>query len=175
MVNLEIQCPIEGCSYATGNVPEAVAVVLMSTHAISHSQATNISHSHTGPKLDRPKIGLGSSMEQWNIFTRKWDLFKSGSNISEQMAATQLLHCADEDLADSLFKSDPQIARLPYDVVLNKLKQLSVIPTAIGVLRAELLDMKQKRDEPFRGFASRVRGKAETCEFRASVICQRIR
>ena len=45
------------------------------------------------------------------------------------------------------------------------MKALDVMPTATGVLRAKLLDMKQKQDEPYRSFSSRVRGKAETCAF----------
>ena len=173
MATIEIRCPIVGCGYSTGNVSEAVAVVLLSTHAIAHSQPrpTSSTNVHSGPKLDRPKVGLGLSMEQWNLFTRKWDLFKSGSNIPDHLAATHLFQCADEDLADSLLKSDSNISSQSLDDVLKKMKALAVIPTAIGVLRSELLDMKQKRDEPFRGFASRVRGKAETCEFYAEIQC----
>ena len=48
---------------------------------------------------------------------------------------------------------------------------LAVIPVAIGVLRAELLGMAQKRDEPFRAFVSRVRGRAETCNFVTKSEC----
>ena len=82
-----------------------------------------------------------------------------------------MFQCADEDLADSLLKSEANISSQPLDAVLKKMKALAVIPTAIVVLRSDLLDMKQKRDEPFRGFASRVRGKAETCEFYAEIQC----
>ena len=43
---------------------------------------------------------------------------------------------------------------------------MAVVPVALGVLRLELSGMKQDPEEPFRTFAARVQGKAETCEFR---------
>lgn len=51
------------------------------------------------------------------------------------------------------------------------MRSLAVIPVATGVLRTELLQLKQERDEPFRSFAARVRGKAETCEFLTKCEC----
>ena len=110
-------------------------------------------------------------MEKWNLFERKWNVFKSGSGIPDNLAAAQLFQCADEALGDSLLKIDPNIVDTTVDTVLGKMKSFAVIPVAISVLRAELLEMKQKRDEPFRTFASRVRGKAETCEFFARMNC----
>ena len=170
MANIDIKCPIAGCDFSTGLLPEAVAVVLLSTHAISHKQS-NTANVPMGPKLDRPRVELGISMEKWNLFERKWNVFKSGSGIPDNLAAAQLFQCADEALGDSLLKIDPNIVDTTVDTVLGKMKSLAVIPVAISVLRAELLEMKQKRDEPFRTFASRVRGKAETCEFFARMNC----
>ena len=43
---------------------------------------------------------------------------------------------------------------------------MAVIPVALGVVRSELLAMRQDPDEPFRTFAARVQEKAETCEFK---------
>ena len=40
------------------------------------------------------------------------------------------------------------------------------MPDAIEVLRSDLASMHQGPDEPFKTFAARVHGKAETCEFR---------
>ena len=55
--------------------------------------------------------------------------------------------------------------------MLAAMEKLAVIPIAIGILRAELLDMKQERDESFRKFASKVKGKAETCNYTVDVEC----
>ena len=71
MANIDIPCPIAGCEYSTGSVSEAVAVVLLSTNDISHTSSSNASTVRSGPKLDRPKVELGISMEQWNLFVRK--------------------------------------------------------------------------------------------------------
>ena len=171
MANIDIPCPIAGCEYSTRSVPEAVAVVLLSTHAISHTASSNASNVRSGPKLDRPKVELGISMEQWNLFVRKWNVFKTGSNIADGLDSIQLFQCAEESLGDAMLMVDSDITAKSTNDVLELMKSLTVIPVAIGVLRAELLGMKQKRDEPFRTFrtfrtlSSRVRGKAETCEF----------
>ena len=55
--------------------------------------------------------------------------------------------------------------------LLETMRSLAVIPVATGVLRTELLQLRQERDEPFRSFAARVQGKAETREFTARCEC----
>ena len=101
-------------------------------------------------------------MEVWNLFIWKWKVFQSGSGITDEFAPAQLFQCADDALSDSLLKVDPQITSRPLSVLIDTMKSLSVIPVAIGVIRADLLNLKQKRDEQFRAFASRVQGKGET-------------
>ena len=51
------------------------------------------------------------------------------------------------------------------------MRELAVIPVAIGVRRAELMDIRQSPDEPFRTFAAKVQGKAETCAFTTTATC----
>ena len=47
-----------------------------------------------------------------------------------------------------------------------------MIPVATtAVLRADLLHKHQERDEAFWAFAARIRGKAETCAFKATCQC----
>ena len=67
---------------------------------------------------------------------------------------------------------DSNITAKSTNDVLELMKSLTVIPVAIGVLRAKLLGMKQKRDEPLRTFSLLVRGKAETCEFFTNSDCE---
>ena len=150
----------------------AVAVVLLSTHAISHTASSNASNVRSGPKLDRTKVELGISMEQWNLLVRKWNVFKTGSDIANGLDSIQLFQCAEESLGDAMFMVDSDIIAKSTNDVLELMKSLTVIPVAIGVPRAELLGMKQKRDEPFRTFSLRVRGKAETCEFFTNSDCK---
>ena len=105
------------------------------------------------------------------MFERRWNVFQSGSGIDGNSAAPQLFQCANETLGDALLKVDPDITDKSMEIVLATMKALAVIPVAIGVLRSELLEMKQKRGESFRAFTSRVRGKAETCDFVALSSC----
>ena len=53
------------------------------------------------------------------------------------------------------------------------MKSLAVIVLATGVMRAELVRMQQEREESFRTFAARVRGKAETCAYITKCTCLR--
>ena len=153
MASITVQCPISGCEFTTGEFPEAVAVALLTTHAISHSishstpPANNVMARSRGPKLDRPKVKFGISLEDWNMFERRWNVFRAGSGIDAELAAPQLLQCADDMLGDAVLKVDPEITSQSLEIVIATMKELAVIPAATGVLRSELLDMKQKRDE----------------------------
>ena len=44
---------------------------------------------------------------------------------------------------------------------MAKMKRLNVVPMAIGVIRAELLEIRQTLDETFRTVSLKVRGNAE--------------
>ena len=66
---------------------------------------------------------------------------------------------------------DSAITNKPIDVLMATMKALAVVPLAVGVLRSEVLDMRQKRDQNFRSFAAMVRGKAETCAFVTQNLC----
>ena len=77
-MSTEIECPINGCSFTTGERSEAVAVALLNAHMVSHtsSPAPTPVKAKRGPKLDRPKVTCGISLEDWNMFTRRWTFFK---------------------------------------------------------------------------------------------------
>ncbi len=105
------------------------------------------------------------------MFVRRWNVFKSGSGIDNDSAPSQLFQCAGPTLGDNLLKTDAEAATKQLPDLLAAMRSLAVIPVATGVLRADLLHMHQERDEPFRAFAARVRGKAETCAFKARCTC----
>ena len=124
-------------------------------------------HERQGLKLERPHIDFGVSMEEWNVITRRWRLFKEGSGISDESAPSQLFQCTSRELGENLLKFDAEIATRPIEELTESMRRLAVIPIATGVLRTELMQMRQMRDESFRSFAARVRGKADTCAFSA--------
>lgn len=127
--------------------------------------------SFTWTKLESPKVDVGVTLEEWNVFVRRWNVFKRGSGIDNDSAPSQLFQCAGPTLGDNLLKTDAEAATKVLPDLLAAMRSLAVIPVATGVLRADLLHMHQERDEPFRAFAARVRGKAETCAFKARCTC----
>ena len=169
MVN--VRCPYPGCAYEAANDDAQIVVALLNIHAQTHVQATPQPLAPP-PKLDRPKIDIGVEEEVWNSFIRRWEAFRAGSNINETTAPMQLFQCASDALGDLVLKAHPGIQSETEDVVKQTMRDLAVIPVAIGVRRAELMDLRQGPDEPFRTFAARAKGKAETCSFSTSVQCR---
>ena len=164
-----VKCPASGCPFRTDDLSSEIVVSLLNIHALEHSRP-QIQASRC-PKLNRPTIDVGVDEETWNVFVRRWETFKLGSDISNNTAPTQLFQCTNEALGDLLLKSDPKLTTRPIKDVLKVIRSLAVIPVARGVTRAELLQMNQSNDEPIRTFAARVRGKAETCGFTTSAKC----
>ena len=64
-----------------------------------------------------------------------------------------------------MLANDPRLLTKTENYVAKLMESIAVIKVAIGVKRAELMGMCQGHDEPFRTFATRVRSKAETCNF----------
>ena len=178
-----MECPIEGCEYTTGPKSETVACCLLTAHMVSHQQPAPAPAPvpaavpaidpvrSSGPKLDRPSIRAGSSMEDWNLFKLKWVMYRNGSKLTGADVAYHLFQCAEENLGDALLKADPNIGNKDETALLAAMLKIAVIPRAIGILRAELLEMRQERDESFRKFSSKVKGKAETCNYTVDVEC----
>ena len=159
-----IRCSVPGCSYTSDDVSEALAIALLTNHGLAHQIAPR-GDAPRGPKLDRPKVDVGVTIEEWNIFLRRWTWFKDGSHIDDVSAPSQLFQCAGPDLGDRLLTSDANIASKTVAQILAAMRSLAVVPVAASVLRSELLQLRQDRDESCRAFAARVRGKAEACAF----------
>ncbi|XP_068678617.1 uncharacterized protein [Montipora foliosa] len=172
-----IACTIPTCDFKTADVSEALAIALLANHGLAHqctlpnTPGPSLPPVPRGPKLERPKVNIGVSTEEWNVFTRRWEVFRTGSGIDDQSAPSQLFQCAENELGDSLLKANPHAASNTLPDLLAAMRSLAVIPVATGVLRTELLQLRQERDEPFRAFTARVRGKAETCAFSTQCEC----
>ena len=110
-------------------------------------------------------------IEEWNVFRRRWEVFKSGSGINDASAPSQFFQCAGPELGDSLLKANANAASENLTELLAAMRSLAIIPVATCVLRTELLQLRQERDEPFRTFTAKVRGKAETCSYTTSCTC----
>ena len=174
MAETDIHCVVPGCSFSTGLRPQKVAIALLCNHNSVHltpQHAPGVPAAARGPRLDRPKIDVGVSEEQWNVFQRRWSAFANGSGIDPNDSSSQLFQCSSDDLGNGLLKSDPDILSKPTIELLAAMKAMAVIAVATGVNRAELMLLHQERDEAFRSFAARVRGKAETCAYTVRCAC----
>lgn len=172
-----VGCSVPACDFKTPDVSDELAIALLQNHNLAHqnNQPTTSGTAPTqnirAPSLDRPKVDVGVSTEEWNVFVRRWNVFRTGSGISETTAPAQLFQCAGPQLGDNILKAHPDATSGTLDQLLETMRSLAVIPVATGVLRTELLQLRQERDEPFRSFAARVRGKAETCDFLSKCEC----
>ena len=172
-----IKCSVPACTFTTEDVSEALAIALLMNHGFVHQHPAPVMaappqvSAPQGPKLDRPTVDVGVSIEEWNVFIRRWAVFRTGSGIAAAQAPFQLFQCAGPALGDSLLKADPNAASRPLPDLIAAMRSLAVIPVATCVLRTELLQLHQERDEAFRTFAARVRGKAETCAYKAVCEC----
>ena len=154
-----VQCSVPSCEFQTTDVSEALAIALLANHALAHQNATPTEAAPApkpqGPKLERPKVDVGVSIEDWNVFVRRWEVFRTGSGINETSAPSQLFQCAGTELGDSLLKANPNIASQPLEQLLAAMRSLAVIPVATCVLRTELLQLHQDRDEACRSQSTR--------------------
>ncbi|XP_048576277.1 uncharacterized protein LOC125557593 [Nematostella vectensis] len=173
-----IECTVPDCEFKTTDASEVVAIALLANHNLVHRNEAQpgrlpANTALKGPKLDRPKIDVSVTMEEWNIFTRRWEVIRAGSGIDENSAPSQLFQCAGTELEDSILKANPNAANESLTKLMKAMRSLSIIPIATCVLRTELLQMRQERDESFRSFTAKVRGKAETCAYNAKCSCSR--
>ena len=169
-----VRCSVPSCDFEKQDVSEARAISMLQNHILAH-QASIAGPQPTPnirpPSLERPRINVGVSTEDWNVLVRRWNVFRTGSGINEGTAAAQLFQCAGPQLGDHILKANPNAATDHPEQLFKTMRFLAVIPVAARVLQTELLQLRQERDEPFRSFAARVRGKAETCEFSSKCEC----
>ena len=83
-----IECSVPNCTFTIDDVSEALAIALLSNHNLAHrnlaptvADAAPAPTAPRGPKLERPKVDVGVTIEEWNVFTRHWEVFKSGSGL----------------------------------------------------------------------------------------------
>ena len=99
------------------------------------------------------------------LFACKWKAFKIGSYISSQNASIQLFQCAHDKLGDLMLANEPRLMAKSEDYVVKLMESVAVLKVEVGVKRAELVSLHQDHNEPSRTFATRVRSKAEPCNF----------
>ena len=76
MVN--IHCPVQGCTYQTGDFPASVVGGLLQCHSTVHGAAAAVAAAAATrprlPKVDRPTLTDDMDEESWNVFELGWDI-----------------------------------------------------------------------------------------------------
>ena len=72
-----VQCSVPACQFQSEDVTEALAVPLLTNHGLAHT-VTAAPPAIRGPRLERPKVDVGVSLEEWNVFVQRWNVLKSG-------------------------------------------------------------------------------------------------
>ena len=167
----EIGCPIDGCTYTTGDVDAAIAAALLVIHNNAHVSTSNASGApaatrQKAPQIERPKISGGSSEETWNAFLQRWSMFKTGTDLSAAEKVQHLFQCCDDDdLGDSILRGAPSSVAGNEEQLLAVVKKFAVVPVAICIRRAELIACRQDHGENIRSFYANLKGKAATCMY----------
>lgn len=176
-MSVSLTCQAPGCEATIVGASEAIALALFNSHMLHHS--TNhlananleANSKQKAPKMDRPRIGSDVSEEEWNNFSRRWNLFRRCTDMQPAEITAQLFLCCEEDLGDQLLKEDPTAADGTHETLFNAIKRLAVIPVAVSVRRADLLQMRQAHGENIRSFYSKIKGKAATCNYSIKCHC----
>ena len=119
---VQLHCPIEGCPYVTIDDSEVVACALLAAHTPAHNVAP-APMTTSGPKLERPKIDIGVTLEQRNMFERRWDVFVNGSGINLTNSSRSYSNVLVKNLATcNLLKIDANVTSKPTKLLLSKMK-----------------------------------------------------
>ena len=177
-----VECPYDSCAYKTPDLGDAIVAALITTHAQTHlqqpvrqlpsaPQTHNVPEKQRPPKFDRPSVSRNTSEEDWLTFTKKWTLFKRGTDIPASQVTTHLWQCCTNDLETDLFKDIPDLTTITENNLLQSIKRLAVISVPKSVRRTELLSSNQDHGQPIRSWAAQIKGKAQTCGFERTFTC----
>ena len=166
---VEFRCEFPGCTVVKSADSEQTALGLLQLHQTNvHNNATQ---KQRPPKVDRPRIAGGATAEEWATFNRRWETFKSATDMSQAETKCQLLACCEQELEANLFKDDPKLRDKTEGDILASMKSLAVIDVAATVRVTELLAMKQDHGEGIRSFVARVRDAANICALEKACTC----
>ena len=170
-----VRCSFPGCDYSTpADTDPAVAAVILSTHAITHSRAAKAKPA----PMKRPEISSGGTTEAWSYFTTRWRSYSQAVQLSGQDTSIQLLECCDAKLRRDVTRNaigPTPLEEMAEADLLKAIRVLAVREENPKVARVALSRMSQDRGEPVRAFAARLRGQVEVCWFtKKYAACDRI-
>ena len=125
------------------------------------------------PKISRPTVDEGISLEDWLYFEQRWQEYKDATRVAGLDLIYQLLDCCNPDgLRKNLVRvhRDTVASCNEYELLAN-IKKLAVGTENAMVARDILSKMRQDRDEPVRAYSARLKGQARVCQFTARCQC----
>ena len=76
-----LNCPIEGCTYATGDIE---AIKLFTIHGYWH--APGACQLAKPDNMSRPKVSKESTNDDWEYFITRWDAYKTATRKDDHEA-----------------------------------------------------------------------------------------
>ena len=78
----DIQCPVDGCQYSTGDVDSVVVAALLNAHTVgAHTASQSTRQQRQPPKVERPQLQDSIDEESWNAFKQDWTMFTRANAI----------------------------------------------------------------------------------------------
>ena len=176
-----LRCTVQSCTYSTSSqIPDESSVTdkvaLLKIHTdVAHKVTASAPQQQSKAKLDPPKLGSGTSQEQWQHFLRNWEMYKKGMQISDTAASPYLFNCLDKDLQDDVLRARPEqnISEISVDDLKDAIKELAVKTESVLVHRIKLGDMVQTAGVGVRNFLATLKGQAKLCEFGVKCSCNK--
>lgn len=109
----------------------STTIAFISNHRLAKQKPSRTTQTLTatqGLKLERSKIDVGVTVEEWNVFKRYWEVFRTGSSVSNTSTPSQLFQCAGTEPGDSLLKGNPNAATESLPRLLVAMCSLVVVP-----------------------------------------------
>eukprot|EP00794_Sanderia_malayensis_P012611 gene12611-13899_t len=135
--------------YISNAVSEALAIALLANHGLAHSTTSpsipppaHHAPAPRGPKFDGPKIDVGISIEVWNLFVRRWEVFRSGSGIDEATLTIVDKFMDNTDKASSILAV--MVMNVIYIAALNSGGENSNIIEILSASDAQIKDYFQR-------------------------------
>ena len=164
---IEVTCPFPGCDHVSRNDDAAIVVELLKIHGLTHSIHAAATPGGKMEKLKRPTVSLAGTPETWAYFETRWGEYRDGTHLRGDDIVVQLLECCDDELRRDLTRSNGGSMVGGTEVnVLAAIKALAVRSENIMVARYALHDLRQGREEQIRSFYARIKGQADTCDYR---------
>ena len=160
--------PFTACTFATNDVTDALAAVLLSVHASGAHILLAATAAPTLAKVEkvrRPTVSAAGSNEDWSYFLSRWADYKAATKVTGKDCVIQLLECCDEELRKDLTRSAGGTLTDKTEIVVTEaIKTLAARKENTMLARVALI-MRQDRDEPIRSFGARIRGQAGVCKY----------